>query len=50
MFTLETIFITAFAVTVILAPKALETWLSLRDAARASSEESMLERAAGGAE
>jgi hypothetical protein len=50
MFTLETIVITAFAVIVILAPKALDTWLSLRDAARASSEESMLERAAGGAE
>jgi hypothetical protein len=50
MSTLETIFITAFAVTIALAPKALDTWLSLRDASRANREESLLERAAGGAE
>jgi hypothetical protein len=50
MFTLETIFITAFAVTIVLAPKALDTWLSLRDSTRASHEEALLERATGGAE
>ena len=50
MSTLETILITAFTVTIVLAPKALDAWLSVRDAARARHDESLLARGAGGAE
>ena len=50
MSAIETILITAVAATIALAPKALDTWLSLRDATRARQEESFLELAAGGAE
>jgi hypothetical protein len=50
MSAIETILIIAVAAAIALAPKALDTWLSLRDASRASREESLLELAAGGAE
>jgi hypothetical protein len=50
MSTLETILIAVLAVTTVLAPKAIDAWLSRRDVARASREESMLNRAVGGAD
>jgi hypothetical protein len=50
MSAIETILITAVAATIALAPKALDLWLSLRDASRVSHDESLLELAAGGAE
>lgn len=50
MSAIETILIAAVAATIALAPKALDLWLALRDASRASHDESLLELAAGGAE
>ena len=47
---IETMLITAFLTTIVLAPKALDAWLSQRDAERASHEEAMLPLATGGAE
>jgi hypothetical protein len=54
MATLGTILITTFAVTIVLAPNALEAWLARRDAVRASRqdalhEESLLGIVTGGA-
>jgi hypothetical protein len=50
MSTLETILVATLAVTTVLAPKAIDAWLSRRDVARACDEESTLNRAVGGAE
>ena len=50
MSTLENLLICAFLVAIVLVPKAVYTWLALRDEARASRMESRLERSAGGAE
>lgn len=55
MATLGTIILTTVAVTLVLAPTALEAWLARRDGMRASREdslhdESLLELVAGGAE
>src|SRR5664280_1642463 len=55
MATLGTILITTFAVTIVLAPNALEAWLARRDAVRASRqdalhEESLLGIVTGGAD
>jgi len=54
MATLGTILITTFAVTIVLAPNALEAWLARRDAARTSRrdalhEESLMGLVIGGA-
>jgi hypothetical protein len=50
MSTLETILITATALAITLAPRALDAWLTLRTEALASPEEAQLEGVAGGAE
>jgi hypothetical protein len=50
MSTFETILITAFAVTIALAPAALDAWLARLDAAQATHEQSPLQLAVGGAE
>jgi hypothetical protein len=55
MATLGTILITTFAVTIVLAPNALEAWLARRDAVRANRqdalhEESLLGLVIGGAD
>ncbi len=41
MATLGTILVTTFAVTLVLAPSALEAWLARRDATHARSEDAL---------